>query len=164
MLKTFTISLLLHLSLLPLWMPSNHAPREQTPVKNYFPVSVISGDSGQTESSKGIGKIASAKKIISSTGKANASSKIIAKTQGAITPEYPWQSRVLGESGTAEVGVLISQDGKVIDAKILKSSGFKRLDQAAIDAVTSAKFIPALDGNLPIQSDQTLTFAFQLND
>ncbi len=50
-------------------------------------------------------------------------------------PQYPAISRRLGEEGRVVVRVLIGQNGSAIKGEINQSSGFDRLDQAALFAV-----------------------------
>ncbi len=52
-------------------------------------------------------------------------------------PDYPLVSRQLGEQGSVILQAFVGVDGKVSEAKIVQSSGFARLDQAAIDGVKS---------------------------
>lgn len=60
---------------------------------------------------------------------------------------YPSMSRRMGQRGTSIVGFTLLKDGHIINARILKSSGFSRLDQAALTAVTSVRdFDPIPDG------------------
>jgi periplasmic protein TonB len=63
-------------------------------------------------------------------------------------PDYPPVSRRLGEEGTVVIDVLVDPAGRAVDAKILQSSGFPRLDQAAIAGVkANYRFVPGtLDG------------------
>jgi len=62
-------------------------------------------------------------------------------------PPYPPLSRRLGEQGTALVRTLISRNGRALDAVLAQSSGFDRLDQAAVQAVKQWRYRPAtLDG------------------
>ncbi len=63
-------------------------------------------------------------------------------------PEYPPVSRRLGEQGTVILQVLVDAEGRAIEAKIVQSSGFPRLDQAAIAGVKDDyRFVPGtLDG------------------
>lgn len=50
----------------------------------------------------------------------------------ASKPEYPSASTRLGEEGTTTLSLFINENGRVADARIAKSSGYERLDQAAI--------------------------------
>lgn len=64
-------------------------------------------------------------------------------------PTYPRMSVRLGEEGTTIVRVLIGPDGSALDAQIVKSSGFARLDQAAEADARSWKYIPGKRGGVP---------------
>ncbi|HSC76471.1 MAG TPA: TonB family protein [Pseudomonadales bacterium] len=55
-------------------------------------------------------------------------------------PIYPNLSRQLGEEGKVLVRVQVSADGSVLAVKLEESSGFKRLDAAALDAVAKYRF------------------------
>lgn len=57
-----------------------------------------------------------------------------------IQPEYPLLSRKLGEEGEATFILNLEKDGTVMLARLEKSSGFERLDEAARDALMKAKF------------------------
>jgi TonB family protein len=57
-----------------------------------------------------------------------------------IQPDYPTLSRKLGEEGEVTIDLTVQPDGTVRGAKVGKSSGFPRLDEAALKAVNAAKF------------------------
>lgn len=57
-------------------------------------------------------------------------------------PVYPPMSKRLGEQGQAIHSVLIGTDGLPQGARLIKSSGFDRLDQAAYNAVMSWRYVP----------------------
>lgn len=59
---------------------------------------------------------------------------------GKIIPIYPPLSRKLGEEGEAAFWLDIRADGSVAEAKLDRSSGFERLDQAALKALRAARF------------------------
>lgn len=62
-------------------------------------------------------------------------------------PSYPRMSRRLGEQGQIKLKVQVDAQGKPIIVQINQSSGFVRLDNAAVEAVQKWRFIPAqLDG------------------
>ena len=62
-------------------------------------------------------------------------------------PEYPSASERLGEAGTSAISLLIGIDGKVQQSRIDATSGFKRLDEAAVKAFSKCKFsVGTLDG------------------
>jgi len=47
-------------------------------------------------------------------------------------PEYPTMSKRLGEEGSVILLLTLDEDGRVTDAKVDTSSGFERLDEAAV--------------------------------
>ncbi len=64
-------------------------------------------------------------------------------------PAYPRASRRLGEQGTVIVRVLISTQGLPEKAEVRTSSGFARLDQAALEAVLRWRFLPGRRSGTP---------------
>ncbi|TCM35397.1 MULTISPECIES: energy transducer TonB [Novosphingobium] len=66
------------------------------------------------------------------------SSKMIA----ADPPRYPVESRRKREQGTVVLMVILGADGSVADISVSKSSGFERLDKAALSAVRRWKWSP----------------------
>lgn len=65
-------------------------------------------------------------------------------------PQYPALSRRLGEQGRVMLDVYILPDGSVGEIKLNRSSGFPRLDNAALQAVKTWKYVPAKRGDKPI--------------
>jgi len=65
-------------------------------------------------------------------------------------PRYPYESRRRHEQGTVTLKVLVSPDGQVEKLKIDGSSGYRRLDSAAMDAVRRWKFAPAKQAGQPV--------------
>jgi protein TonB len=57
-------------------------------------------------------------------------------------PIYPRMSKRLGEQGTVVLRVLISVNGQAEKIEIFKSSGFDRLDQAAIETAVKWRYKP----------------------
>ncbi len=57
-------------------------------------------------------------------------------------PAYPAMSRRLGEQGKVLVRVLIDPNGQPQHAEIKQSSGFQRLDQAALNTVLKWRYLP----------------------
>lgn len=64
-------------------------------------------------------------------------------------PAYPRASRRLGEQGTVIVRVFISTQGTPEKAEVRTSSGFTRLDQAALEAVQRWRFVPGRRSGTP---------------
>lgn len=65
-------------------------------------------------------------------------------------PTYPRLSRRLHEQGTVVLKILILANGRVGEIKLQQSSGFSRLDQAAIKAVKQWRYQAARRGDTPI--------------
>ena len=63
-------------------------------------------------------------------------------------PPYPPISRRLNEEGNTNVRVLIGVDGVPQRAEIAKSSGFSRLDDAAVSTVMRWRYVPGKRGGV----------------
>jgi periplasmic protein TonB len=57
-------------------------------------------------------------------------------------PRYPMESRRKHEQGTVVLRIMIGTDGRVQEISIAESSGFARLDQAALQAVRTWRWQP----------------------
>lgn len=64
-------------------------------------------------------------------------------------PPYPALSKRLGEQGKVVVRVLIGADGTAQQAEIRTSSGYDRLDQAALTTVLKWRYVPGKRGGVP---------------
>jgi protein TonB len=63
-------------------------------------------------------------------------------------PAYPPLSRRMGEQGKVIVRVLIGADGQPQKAELKQSSGFERLDQAALTTVMKWRYVPGKRGGV----------------
>jgi periplasmic protein TonB len=79
-------------------------------------------------------------------------------------PQYPALSRRLGEQGRVMLDVYILPDGSVGEIKLNRSSGFPRLDNAALQAVKTWKYVPAKRGDKPIPFWYVQPVSFVLNN
>jgi TonB family protein len=77
-----------------------------------------------------------------------------------VRPVYPPAAQNARVQGVVIVEVLIGPDGKVADAKILRS--IPLLDQAALDAVRQWQFTPTLLNGTPVPVIMTCTVNFTL--
>jgi protein TonB len=57
---------------------------------------------------------------------------------------YPRQSQQLNESGTVGLTFFVETDGTFSDVKVERSSGYRRLDQAAPRVLATCKARPAM--------------------
>ncbi len=67
-------------------------------------------------------------------------------------PAYPPAALRANETGLVRLRFLIDTDGKVLDSKIERSSGSRRLDEAARAGLTLCKFKPATLNGRPEQT------------
>jgi protein TonB len=77
-------------------------------------------------------------------------------------PEYPSASRRMEEEGTVSLRFLIGVDGKVIQSEIEKSSGYKRLDEAARAGLSRCQFRPATVDGKPEQAWASMRYTWRL--
>jgi len=86
---------------------------------------------------------------------------IRARNPGNPKPVYPRASLELGEEGSVVLQVRVSASGAVDQVSVQTSSGHRRLDEAALKAVKSWKFIPATRGGQAVAD--TVTFPVNFN-
>jgi TonB family protein len=77
-----------------------------------------------------------------------------------VTPEYPAVAKAAKVGGAVIIEATIGADGKVIDAKVLRS--VPMLDQAALDAVKRWEYSPTLLNGKPVPVKMTVTVTFKL--
>lgn len=74
-------------------------------------------------------------------------------------PVYPPVSKRLGEQGRVVLRVLIDTEGRAEKAEIRESSGYERLDQAALKTVLQWRYVPGKRGGVP----ETMWFNVPIN-
>jgi len=77
-------------------------------------------------------------------------------------PEYPRASLVNEEQGTVVLALEIGVDGKVMDSKVEKSSGFKNLDKATMK-LASCHFRPVTQDGKPVQTWAKFEYVWKLD-
>jgi protein TonB len=77
---------------------------------------------------------------------------------------YPTASLRLGESGRNVVRIWVGPDGKPQKAEIEKTSGFPRLDEAAIKLAMAQRFTPATVNGVATQTSLELPLFWKLPD
>jgi protein TonB len=96
--------------------------------------------------------------------------KPVARTEVSISasyaasnrkPEYPKMSQRLNEQGTVVLTVLVKSDGSAGDVEVKSSTGFQRLDRAAMDAVRSWHFNPATVDGKPVDKTYEVPITFK---
>jgi protein TonB len=80
-------------------------------------------------------------------------------------PEYPPASRRAGEAGTVTLKVFVKEDGRPGDVQIARSSGFEKLDEAAVKEVQrNWRFVPGKEDGKPVAMWHTFAVTFKLTD
>ncbi len=77
-------------------------------------------------------------------------------------PAYPAVSRRLNEEGTVALRVFVNAQGAAEQVLLYHSSGFARLDEAAVEAVKSWQFAPAHAGQQVLASWVDVPVIFKL--
>jgi protein TonB len=77
-------------------------------------------------------------------------------------PDYPSASRRLEEEGTVTLKFLVGVDGKVKESAVDKSSGFKRLDEAARQGLSKCLFKPGTENGIPLEAWASMRFTWKL--
>lgn len=65
-------------------------------------------------------------------------------------PEYPPQSKRLGEEGSTVLRLYVLADGSIGEVQLGQTSGFPRLDEAAMKQAKRWRFLPGTEGGKPV--------------
>ncbi len=84
------------------------------------------------------------------------------EVQAALMREYPPILRDSGIGGTVEVWFFISEEGRVLDSRVSKSSGQVQFDEAALKVADVVRFSPALNRDQRVQVWIQLPITFQV--
>lgn len=77
-------------------------------------------------------------------------------------PPYPPMSRRLGEEGQVMLRVLISAEGRALQAEIRRSSGYERLDSVALETVRTWRFVSGKRNGVPEDMWFNVPITFEL--
>lgn len=83
---------------------------------------------------------------------------------GNPKPRYPRAAVRRGYEGTVELRVAVNSSGAVDRIRVVKGSGYKILDRAAVKAVRRWQFDPALSLGQPVASETDVPVQFLLVD
>jgi D-alanyl-D-alanine endopeptidase (penicillin-binding protein 7) len=78
-------------------------------------------------------------------------------------PQYPMADVAASHEGTVTVSFLVDVDGTVADSRLLRSSGFSGLDEAARSALHKCFFVPALRHGQPVREWAAVQYVWTLN-
>lgn len=79
-----------------------------------------------------------------------------------VAPRYPIESRRRKEQGTVHLSLVLDFDGKVAEIRLARSSGFERLDKAALEAVRKWRWAPTVRAGQPVMVHGTVDIPFVL--
>lgn len=75
----------------------------------------------------------------------------------------PLLSRRMGEQGTVVLLIVVDAQGLLKEASVKQSSGYARLDQAALQEIRSARFAPYVENGQPIEWQTLAPMAYELD-
>jgi len=87
---------------------------------------------------------------------------VIDAAHSCSKPDYPPASVRAEETGTVTLRFLIDLDGRAIKSEVVRSSGHKRLDEAARAALSLCKFKPGTVDGKPEQSWAPIQYVWKL--
>ncbi|RMD63666.1 MAG: energy transducer TonB [Alphaproteobacteria bacterium] len=79
-------------------------------------------------------------------------------------PRYPYLARRRGQEGRVVLRVVVGADGRVHAIRVHRSSGYRLLDEAALDAVKRWHFTPARRGGVPVTGTLDVPISFRLTN
>ena len=77
-------------------------------------------------------------------------------------PMYPALARRMGEEGEVVLRVELSEDGQIASVRVATSSGFRRLDEAALVAIKNWRCHAAQRAGQPVRAVAIQPFTFSL--
>jgi len=85
----------------------------------------------------------------------------VAKKGGCPEADYPALSERLGETGSVVIQALVGTNGRVTQTRIAKSSGYPRLDRAALTAAPRCRFVPGTADGVTEQAWGSVQYTFR---
>lgn len=122
------------------------------------------GEGNNTGSGQGEGTGNSVGSGGSGNGPARSVSLSQLRYKRAVKPEYPDRSIQRRETGQVNIRVVVDAAGRIHDAKVVASSGFERLDEAALKAARRSTFYPYMEHGRPIFAMAIIPYRFNLNN
>ena len=78
-------------------------------------------------------------------------------------PNYPLAAQRRGDQGTVLLRVLVTAEGRASSVSLEKSSGHSSLDESALTAVRSWRFVPAKQGTQAVDAPYVVPVVFKLD-
>jgi protein TonB len=86
----------------------------------------------------------------------------VIRKEGCQEPEYPTASRRAEETGTVTLRFYVDEEGRAVKSEVIRSSGHKRLDEAARAALSLCKFKPGTVDGKPVPMTGELQYVWRL--
>lgn len=77
-------------------------------------------------------------------------------------PAYPDRARRSGAEGVVSVRISLASDGAVRQVELVRSSGSRLLDEAALAAARASTFAPASRNRAPVEAEAVASYRFEL--
>lgn len=84
------------------------------------------------------------------------------RARQTIKPKYPPAAQERGEQGDVVLEFVVTAEGRVGEVTIVRSSGFRELDDAAVATVKKARFVPAKRNRRAVESTARLKLTYRL--
>jgi periplasmic protein TonB len=88
----------------------------------------------------------------------------VVDARNCTKPEYPSASLRAQEVGLVVLQFLIDVDGNALEGKVERSSGYRRLDDAARRALSLCKFKPGTENGKAVQSWARIEYLWKIDD
>ena len=88
---------------------------------------------------------------------------VLADANACALPAYPKSAIRAEEEGTTTLALMVGTDGRVSSARVERSSGYRDLDRAAVDALTLCRFKPATCNGVPEAGWAQLAYVWKLD-
>lgn len=122
-------------------------------------------DGGKTDTVSGLPP---ARKSGGSFGRLGDSSGASPQYSGAglsnAAPRYPYLARRQSQEGRVVLRVQVTADGAAAAVRLRQSSGYRLLDEAAVEAVKKWRFVPAIRAGAPVAGSVDVPVSFKLTD
>lgn len=79
-------------------------------------------------------------------------------------PAYPARSKLREETGTVTLSFWVSPESRVVDSKVVRSTGFRTLDKAAQEAISKCTFHPEVENGVPVDTWVDVRYTFSFDD
>ena len=88
----------------------------------------------------------------------------VIEAAGCAKPAYPAAALRNGDEGTVTLAFLVGKDGRVVSAKVERTSGHRDLDRAALQGLSMCDFKPGTVDGVAQESWARMQYAWRLDD